>query len=681
MWPVKSLRGPDGLPDMEALIQAGGLMSSGHGVGSFVLVDAVTANTPSGTLTSLYSTNSTAFLLQNVEFYNIEKAIMAERRADPILAGGGGRTTCALMHGALASTLRMQMFNLLRKVLPTMQRAKELVSPISYNKGTFNFSPAVDHNTPILDTASVFTVAVNLSSIVYIPHGVYKVTDTLKIPKGSRIIGQAWSQIMATGPKFQDADDPHVAVQVPPLELSWWNEISMNLARGRQDYGVSFLSSTYSHFRVGGAKGSHLQASECPKKQFPLIKQAYIAASLLLRITSSASAYLENVWAWTADHDLDVKSQDPIDVFSARGILVESHGPTWMYGTASEHNVLYQYQLPGAQKIVMGMIQTETPYFQPLPAAPEPFKPGQFPNDPVFTNCGNSIAGCAMAWAVRIINSSTVYILGSGLYSWLAFYTQDCLETGHCQEQGFYVEQSTNTWVYNLVTKGITESISPAGETPLYARDVQNGYTSSLLAWLHTGTGAIGKRKFPGFYLWDGEMDRDVLSGVSSTCKASLTRLVECHDQVYMLRALQWRGSMHNDTLTDLMCDKTCGQSLQLWFESVLAGCAREQDHVVLAEPGGIIWAGWNETCVKDPNTGKYCGDAINEFTVVRSISDMPHSELCSYCYVTRYKMMQATPYSIYDKTYQSDLEFIHSKCGLSGPTSILPPLQEFPDP
>ncbi|KAH2485347.1 hypothetical protein KXW70_006787 [Aspergillus fumigatus] len=469
--------------------------------------------------------------------------------------------------------------------------------------------------------------------------------------------------------------------QVPPLELSWWNEISMNLARGRQDYGVSFLSSTYSHFRVGGAKGSHLQASECPKKQFPLIKQAYIAASLLLRITSSASAYLENVWAWTADHDLDVKSQDPIDVFSARGILVESHGPTWMYGTASEHNVLYQYQLPGAQKIVMGMIQTETPYFQPLPAAPEPFKPGQFPNDPVFTNCGNSIAGCAMAWAVRIINSSTVYILGSGLYSWLAFYTQDCLETGHCQEQGFYVEQSTNTWVYNLVTKGITESISPAGETPLYARDVQNGYTSSLLAWLHTGTGAIGKRKFPGFYLWDGEMDRDVLSGVSSTCKASLTRLVECHDQVYMLRALQWRGSMHNDTLTDLMCDKTCGQSLQLWFESVLAGCAREQDHVVLAEPGGIIWAGWNETCVKDPNTGKYCGNAINEFTVVRSISDMPHSELCSYCYVTRYKMMQATPYSIYDKTYQSDLEFIHSKCGLSGPTSILPPLQEFPDP
>ncbi|GAQ09970.1 glucan 1,3-beta-glucosidase [Aspergillus lentulus] len=694
---------------------AGGPMSSGQGVGSFILVDAVIANTPTGILTSLYSTNSTALLLQNVGFYNVEKAIMAERRADPILAGGNEVLIDAWGFGLYAQDADVQFAQ--QKVLPAMQRAKELISSISYNKGTFNFftrrrpqyadighsqvfdvraygakGDGVTDDTIILN--SVFIVAANLSSIVYIPHGVYKVTDTLKIPKGSRIVGQAWSQIMATGPKFQDADHPHVAVQVGhegeigiveiqdllftvsgptagAVLVEWNIHESSQGSAGLWD----------SHFRVGGAKGSHLQASECPKKQFPLIKQNCIAASLLLRITSSASAYLENVWAWTADHDLDVKSQDQLDVFSARGILVESLGPTWMYGTASEHNVLYQYQLSGAQKIVMGMIQTETPYFQPLPAAPEPFKPGLFPNDPDFTNCGDNIAGCAMAWAVRIIDSSTIYMLGSGLYSWFAFYTQDCLETGNCQERGFYVEQSTNTWVYNLVTKGITESISPTGETPLYARDVRNGYTSSLLAWLHTGTGAIGKRKFPGFYLWDDEQDQDVLSGVSSTCKASLTRLVECHDQVYMLRALQWRGSMHNDTLTDLMCDKTCGQSLQAWLESVSVDCAREHDHVVLSEPGGIVWAGWNETCVKDPNTGKYCGDAIDEFTVVQSISDMPQGELCSYCYITRYKMMQATPYSIYDKSYQSDLEFMHSKCGLSGPRNILPPLQEFPDP
>jgi len=67
------------------------------------------------------------------------------------------------------------------------------------------------------DTAalnSVLAVAANLSSIVWIPFGVYIITDTLHVPLGSRIVGQAWSQIMASGAKFQNIDSPHVAVQV-----------------------------------------------------------------------------------------------------------------------------------------------------------------------------------------------------------------------------------------------------------------------------------------------------------------------------------------------------------------------------------------------------------------------------------------------------------------------------------
>ncbi|PKX98226.1 putative 1,3-beta glucanase [Aspergillus novofumigatus IBT 16806] len=215
-----------------------------------------------------------------------------------------------------------------------------------------------------------------------------------------------------------------------------------------------------------------------------------------------------------------------------------------------------------------------------------------------------------MAWVVRVINSLTVYMLGSSLYSWFSFYMQDYVETGNYQDWGFYVEQSTDTWVYNLVTKVIMESISLIGEVPLYSQDVWNGYTLSLLAWLHTGTGAIGKRKFPGFYLWDDEQDQDVLSGVLSTYKASLTRLIRCDDQ----------------------------------FESALVTCPWEDDHVVLSEPSGIIWAGWNEIC-----------------------------ELCLYCYVTCYEIMQVTPYSIYDETYQSDLEFMLLKCSFSGPMNILP--------
>lgn len=123
---------------------------------------------------------------------------------------------------------------------------------------------------------------------------------------------------------------------------------------------------------------------------------------------------MENVWMWTADHDLDVKSQDQIDVYTARGLLVESQGPTWLYGTAAEHSILYQYQFSGAQNIIMTMIQTESPYFQDVPKAPAPFRIGQFGNDPAFSRCSDFDELCAKSWAVRIIDSSNIYVLGAG---------------------------------------------------------------------------------------------------------------------------------------------------------------------------------------------------------------------------------------------------------------------------
>lgn len=61
---------------------------------------------------------------------------------------------------------------------------------------------------------SILGVAANLSAIVYFPYGIYVIQDTLTIPRNSRIIGQAWPQIMAKGSKFQNIEQPHVAVRV-----------------------------------------------------------------------------------------------------------------------------------------------------------------------------------------------------------------------------------------------------------------------------------------------------------------------------------------------------------------------------------------------------------------------------------------------------------------------------------
>jgi hypothetical protein len=96
---------------------------------------------------------------------------------------------------------------------------------------------------------------------------------------------------------------------------------------------------------------------------------------------------------------MDRFTQDQINVFSARGVLIESQGPTWLWATSVEHNVLYQYQLSGAKNVLMGLAQTETPYFQVSPAATVPFSSGLvFANDPNFQDCAAGFLTCAMSW-------------------------------------------------------------------------------------------------------------------------------------------------------------------------------------------------------------------------------------------------------------------------------------------
>ncbi|MAD87361.1 MAG: hypothetical protein CL912_30755 [Deltaproteobacteria bacterium] len=65
--------------------------------------------------------------------------------------------------------------------------------------------------------------------------------------------------------------------------------------------------------------------------------------------------------------------------------------------------------------------------------------------------------------------------------------------------------------------------------------------------------------------------------------------------------------------------------------------------------------------------------DVIDGFGAVSSIEDMLQADICSYCYIERNEMMQRTSYSIYNDRYQSDLEYIHTRCGVTRPTDIPP--------
>jgi glucan 1,3-beta-glucosidase len=156
--------------------------------------------------------------------------------------------------------------------------------------------------------------------------------------------GEVWSQLVASGDggNFMDVDVPQPLIKIgeddgsdtgvveitdmlftskgalPGLVLMQWN-----IAADEQ--GSAGLWD--SHFRLGGAAGTEMQVAQCPKGA--AVQEGCIAASMMLHITSGANGYFENMWAWVADHDLDDASNTMVTVACARGILIESSGPTW----------------------------------------------------------------------------------------------------------------------------------------------------------------------------------------------------------------------------------------------------------------------------------------------------------------------------------------------------------------
>jgi len=188
--------------------------------------------------------------------------------------------------------------------------------------------------------------------------------------------------------------------------------------------------------------------------------------------------------AWVADHGLDGGGQ--VSIYNARGVLVESkEGPVWMYGTASEHSVMYQYNVVNAKNVVMALIQTETPYYQSGPEAPKPYTTDSKFHDPDFSKCAAGTKTCAVAWGLRIVNSSDVYLYGAGLYNFFQEYSQACLKTEHCQDSMVSIENSPKgIHIYNLNTKAADNMISFDAKSVVPQADNHASFCSTIVAFV-----------------------------------------------------------------------------------------------------------------------------------------------------------------------------------------------------
>ncbi|KAG5827303.1 hypothetical protein H9Q74_002592 [Fusarium xylarioides] len=430
---------------------------------------------------------------------------------------------------------------------------------------------------------------------------------------------------MATGSKFADPLKPCVAVRVSLPGQVGVVEIQnmMMTVKGATAGAIMMEWNVYesdTHFRVGGAAGTDLTVKDCLKLSGK-VNPNCIAASLLLHLTPDSSGYFENVWMWTADHDFDTADQTQVDIFS-------------------------------------------------FPEALAPFKPGAFPNDPEFHNCTKTSKSCAIAWALRIIDSSAVHVLSAGLYSFFNRYDQTCLNSGRhdCQDKIFYTEQSYDVWVQNLVTLGSIEMVSPLNGVPTLGNPNRNGFASSILAWLGGSKNITGQRNFEGYRIHtENTLDIDRFPEV---CQNALTTLVRCDNYTDGWTTPSYHGVLPRDVDVESVCDEGCARSISDWRSAVDTYCgnATWYNGAAAGVLGSFVSQGINETCQTDKKTGKYCNDVIYNFTLSESIDKMPTNELCSDCYVGRLKMMQASPFSYYNKDpfYEDALKKAVKRCSLS---------------
>ncbi|KAI1358579.1 pectin lyase fold/virulence factor [Xylaria arbuscula] len=487
---------------------------NGQGVGSVSLIDCSVNDVPVGILTNNLA-QSPNIVLDNTVFTNVDYIVQVEG-GDTLLSKNSDLWATGKRYNGSVGSIETGDVNAPVKAKPLLNDDGSLFvrsRPQYESLGTDSFLIATTDGECKNDGRgdqtqcinSFLQSAVDAHKIAYFPAGIYTVGSTVLVPTGSQVQGSSWSQIQGAGYYFSDIHNPKVVVQVGNQgDIGTMEIVEMLFSvRGGTAGAVLMEWNTApvhqgaaamwdSHFRVGGAKGTDLDLAHCPKFS---LNDSCIAASLMLRVTAQASGYFENVWAWVADHDNDApihqinSTMTQISVFGARGILIESQGPLWFYGGGSEHSVLYNYLLSNAKSVYMGHIQTESPYFQPAPAAPAPFAPAaNFPNDPDFTHCISAVDidedQCRFAWGIRVVDSADVTVHGAGLYSFYNEYSQNCVEAGNCQEHVLEVIGSTGVVIYNLFTIGSASIANGIDGSKVLQSDNQRGFTTEVSVWL-----------------------------------------------------------------------------------------------------------------------------------------------------------------------------------------------------
>ncbi|KAF7984997.1 hypothetical protein HWV62_9976 [Athelia sp. TMB] len=485
-------------------LTTGGLTTDTQTVGAEAIIDAVVTNTPIFIRSSVASTSlAGSLVINNAQLSNVTTAVGVLGSTAAVLAGSSSTMTIAswgqgnvytgtggtgkFTQGTTANPSKAA--SLLDSAGRIFGRARPQYEAYAVDQIVSVKTEGATGDGKTDDTAALQAVFDKYAGckIIFFDAGTYIVTSTLKIPAGTQMTGEVWAVIMGSGSAFADMSNPAVVVQAGAsgdtgiLEISDIIFSTAGPAPGAvvvewnvQQSAQGTAGMWDSHFRLGGADGTNLQTAQCTNGTTSASCQA---AFLSLHLTAKSSAYLEGTWVWTADHDLDGNGFQPLSIFSGRGILSESAGPVWMIGTAAEHHAMYQYSLVGAKDHYMGLIQTETPYYQPSPAAPAPFSTDSAYNDPTFSSSQTS------AWGLYVKSSSDIFVFGAGHYSFYQDYNQACLNTTNCQAEIISIDAASSVNLFSVSTVATTNSLSVGGSPVIKALDNVDGFQSTFTSW------------------------------------------------------------------------------------------------------------------------------------------------------------------------------------------------------
>jgi glucan 1,3-beta-glucosidase len=325
------------------------------------------------------------------------------------------------------------------------------------------------------DTASLNTILQQNAAagkITYFPYGVYIVRETLFIPPGSQIVGEAWSVISGAGSTFADAANPLPVVKVGnPGDIGTCDISEMRftvseilpgaiICQINMSGNPGAVSLWNSLITIGGTRDTRV-SSTCQNQDTSNTKAAFLA----LHLTSTSSSYLENIWGWCADHYIDSSSSFPGDqiISSGRGLLCEATKGTWLVGTGFEHHWLYNFNFHNAANVFAGLLQAETPYMQGQGAVltvPNPWVVDPRFGDPDYSWCavGDQLGRTSLA--CNVDGGADLFFYNAAFWAffngpWSSAKWSEPAPTGNIQTNMIRVVNAPSNLVwYGIGTKG-----------------------------------------------------------------------------------------------------------------------------------------------------------------------------------------------------------------------------------